>query len=769
LLLGLLLPLQLAQAVAAPASQTPTGGPARLVAPDQPPTGPADSPSGARNGHPGHVVFHRTRNQPHAASSSSGTNNLTYHSGPTEQTHSTSYAIFWQPSGSYMAPGYQTLLPRYFGDVGGSPLYNVNTQYYDTGGAIVNTSAYAASWVDTSPYPSSTLTDADLQNEVLNAVNTNNWPWSSADVEFFVFTAKGENSCYGASCSFTQFCAYHSNFAATNGVTTASVLYANMPYAGTSPAACGAPSSPNNNPDADSEINLLSHEHMETVTDPLGTAWYDSAGSEIGDKCAWTFGATGSNGADVVWNGDPYIVQQEWSNATSSCVVAYGAQPVVSGLSPTSGTTAGGTSVTISGSGLSGATAVHFGSAAASFTINSATQVTAIVPAAAAGTVDVTVTGSTGTSATSTADQYTYVSPLQPTVTGVSPAAGPAAGGTTVTITGTNFASGAAVAFGSVAATAVTLQSTSQLTATAPAGSGTVDVTVTTSNGASAPSSADQFTYDPVPVVSAVGPASGPLSGGTAVTVTGSGFVAGATVQFGAGAATNVTLVSATQLTATAPAGNAGSVDVTVTTPGGTSASSAADQFTYLAAPTVSAISPASGGSGTVVTITGTNFVSGATVTFGSAAATGVTVTSASQLTATAPSGSGTVSVLVTTPGGSSTSSTTSQFTYTVPTFTLTATPSTQTVSAGARTSYTLTLTAVNGYTAAVRLTVSGLPSRTSASFSANPVTPTASGATSTLTLSTARKTSRGTFTLTVTGTGTDGQSESVYVQLTVQ
>jgi len=120
--------------------------------------------------------------------------------------------------------------------------------------------------VDTSPYPSGTLTDADLQNEVLNAVNTNNWPWYSSDVEFFVFTAKGENSCYGASCSFTQFCAYHSNFAASNGLTTASVLYANMPYAGTNLSACGAPSSPNNDLDADSEINLLSHEHMETVT-----------------------------------------------------------------------------------------------------------------------------------------------------------------------------------------------------------------------------------------------------------------------------------------------------------------------------------------------------------------------------------------------------------------------------------------------------------------------------------------------------------------------
>src|SRR6185437_12397952 len=127
-------------------------------------------------------------------------------------------------------------------------------------------------------------------------------------------------------------------------------------------------------------------------------------------KCAWTFGAAGSNGADVAWNGHPYVVQQEWSNATSSCVVSYSRALAVNGLNPTSGTTAGGTSVVVNGSGFSGATGVKFGSVAAtSFSVNSDAQITAVAPPEAAGTVDVTVTGPTGTSASSSADQFTYL------------------------------------------------------------------------------------------------------------------------------------------------------------------------------------------------------------------------------------------------------------------------------------------------------------------------------------------------------------------------
>src|SRR6202011_3920851 len=105
-------------------------------------------------------------------------------------------------------------------------------------------------------------------------------------------------------------------------------------------------------------------------------------------------------------------------------------------------------------------------------------------------------------------------------------------------------------------------------TATSPAhASGAADVRVTTPGGTSATGPADQFTYNfPVPTVSAVSPSSGLLAGGTPVTITGTGFTWAGAVHFGTGAASAVTVVSDTSVTATSPAGSAGVVDVTVTT-----------------------------------------------------------------------------------------------------------------------------------------------------------------------------------------------------------
>src|SRR5262249_48349033 len=82
----------------------------------------------------------------------------------------------------------------------------------------------------------------------------------------------------------------------------------------------------------------------------------------------------------------------------------------------------------------------------------------------------------------------------EPTVTNVNPNTGPTSGGTSVTITGTNFSGATAVSFGGNAAGSFTVNSASQITATSPAGVGTVDVTVTTAGGTSATSSGDRFT-----------------------------------------------------------------------------------------------------------------------------------------------------------------------------------------------------------------------------------------------------------------------------------
>ena len=118
-----------------------------------------------------------------------------------------------------------------------------------------------------------------------------------------------------------------------------------------------------------------------------------------------------------------------------------------------------------------------------------------------------------------------------PTLTSISPTSGPSAGGTTITLAGTNFASGATVRVNGVAATGVTFVSATQVRATTPAGSaGARTVQITNPSGQSA-SLAGAFTYVGGPGLTSVSPTSGPTAGGTTITITGSGFVSGATVR----------------------------------------------------------------------------------------------------------------------------------------------------------------------------------------------------------------------------------------------
>ena len=264
------------------------------------------------------------------------------------------------------------------------------------------------------------------------------------------------------------------------------------------------------------------------------------------------------------------------------------AQPVVNVVSPNNGPA--GTTVYITGSGLGGTTSVKFGNAPSNAVfIRSDTflRVTAPAVPAGTGTVDVTVTNATGTSATSNADKYTYPAPPGPVVTSVNPTSGPTKGGNAVTINGTGLTSATSVKFGTVAA-AITSNSDTQITATAPAqAQQTVDITVTTAAGMSATSNADKYSYvAPVPSVTSVNPTSGPAQGGTTLTIAGTGFSFATAVKFGSANASGFTVNSDTQITATSPAGTPGAtVDVTVTTAGGTSATSSSDHFSYAAAP----------------------------------------------------------------------------------------------------------------------------------------------------------------------------------------
>jgi len=312
----------------------------------------------------------------------------------------------------------------------------------------------------------------------------------------------------------------------------------------------------------------------QNASAPLGNA-YTVLTSSSGISGTW-----GSSPTNAGSNSDNWF----WGSANQG-VLYCGTVPAVTGISPSSGSTLGGTSITISGSGFTNGSSVEFGGVAAtSFTVNTDSSITAVAPAHMAGTIDITVTTSGGTSATLSADHFTYITPPAPVVTGVSPSSGSYMGGTSVTISGSNFTGAGSVLFGGLAATSFTVNTDGSITAVAPAHFvGTVDITVTTSSGTSATSSADDFTYTapPAPVVTGVSPSSGSYMGGTSVTISGSNFTGAGSVLFGGLAATSFTVNTDGSITAVAPAHFVGTVDITVTTSSGTSATSSADDFTY--------------------------------------------------------------------------------------------------------------------------------------------------------------------------------------------
>jgi hypothetical protein len=175
-------------------------------------------------------------------------------------------------------------------------------------------------------------------------------------------------------------------------------------------------------------------------------------------------------------------------------------QPGVSSISPPSGSTAGGTPVTITGHDFTDASAVSFGGVHAPFRINSETSITAQSPPEPPGPVDVTVTTAGGDSPATSADQFHYIPPVVVTV--IAPSSGPRTGGTTVRIAGSGFTGASAVRFGNNQVARFTVDSDSLITALAPSASlGTVDVTVTAAGGQSVTSAADQFTFLQVCVV----------------------------------------------------------------------------------------------------------------------------------------------------------------------------------------------------------------------------------------------------------------------------
>jgi hypothetical protein len=243
-------------------------------------------------------------------------------------------------------------------------------------------------------------------------------------------------------------------------------------------------------------------------------------------------------------------------------------------ISPNQGSTGGGTTVVITGTNLGGATAVKFGTKNATITANTPTSVTVTSPSGT-GTVPVTVTTPGGTS---NPLQFFYVG--APFKSSLSPVSGITAGGNTVTINGTGLTTATSVQFGAASATP-TVVNDGQLTVTVPAGAapGPVGVSVTTAGGTN---NGLSYTYIDAPTIVSLNPTSGPASGGTVVTLTGTNLSTTQSVDFG-GALAPFSVLSDTSLSVVTPPGTAGAVDVTVTTSGGSATST--DAFTYVAGP----------------------------------------------------------------------------------------------------------------------------------------------------------------------------------------
>jgi IPT/TIG domain len=256
-------------------------------------------------------------------------------------------------------------------------------------------------------------------------------------------------------------------------------------------------------------------------------------------------------------------------------------RPVVTTMSARSGASSGGAHLIVHGQGFERVSHVDFGwTRAASFSVLSAWRIRVAVPKHAAGTVYVRVFTASGQSPPSRGAAFSFVNPT--VVSTVSAHSGTAAGGNTITITGSNLPNVAKVLFGTVPAPKFTVVAGDRLRVVVPAHEPALThVRIVTASGTSPGSAATQYRFVVAPQVRRLGPASVQHAGGSRVTVSGVGYRDVRSVLVDGVAATGVTVDSWGRLSFLAPAHAPGVAHVQVLTPYGTSAAGVADQLTY--------------------------------------------------------------------------------------------------------------------------------------------------------------------------------------------
>ncbi|MCC7104391.1 MAG: IPT/TIG domain-containing protein, partial [Chloroflexi bacterium] len=320
--------------------------------------------------------------------------------------------------------------------------------------------------------------------------------------------------------------------------------------------------------------------------------------------------------------------------------------PEVTSFTPTSGPR--GTEVTITGRGFIDAVVVEFDGANASFSIDSDTQLRAIVPDDGT-TGRIRVANNEGDTKSDGTFSVTSGSVNSPRITSFSPSSG--SPGTLVTLDGSGFGGTTIVEFNGLGAV-FTIVSASQLQATVPDGATTGYIRVATDSADTR--SSKKFTVavsGPPPTVTAISPATG--APGSQITIHGTNFVNVTAVRIGTTSATPYTVDSPTQITATVP-NSIGNGRVTVKTL--TGSATGTDVFTLLVPPRIHSFSPSRGAVGTRVRISGSHFENTTEVRFGGVLAA-FTRTSTTRITATVPAGASTGRITVTTPVGTATSS----------------------------------------------------------------------------------------------------------------
>lgn len=274
--------------------------------PEQEPT--SQSTSAIVGDAPQHLHLQKgVKDAHHGGGGGGGVANLSDHGGAI-LTGSTTYAIWWGAPSGFPADA-QTGVDSLFDGLNGSHFFATAQQYMRGSGL---STVFHENLVDSSSSPPSrSPSTSTIVTEACNVISANGLKPDSSAI-YFVFTSNFPGG-------HVNYCAWHS-YGTCNG-TTIQVAY--MPntsgISGCDPGADAACATTNQwSQGTQSLLNVTSHEFMESVTDPDISAWYDSSGSEIGDKCAWTFGPSTSPCAELS-NGS-YHLQQEWSNAANGCV-----------------------------------------------------------------------------------------------------------------------------------------------------------------------------------------------------------------------------------------------------------------------------------------------------------------------------------------------------------------------------------------------------------------------------------------------------------------